>query len=244
MRMVWSSAGNGRSLDRQSYKSDYWIFEQQLCLDRRKNKGAKVIWCNSMERDIFTACINVSRPKLPPALKDSTAHLATAEIRLAFGLDCVCILCAGHLLWNTLNWCDHQLKMSSSVRVRKPRLLPAFCLCNSVVSGVSVCMSFSMLQWRSLSIRAFLKVIWQSLATCFLPESSGSECACLALSVISNHFNLRWGYRLWNPPQAIFVKARWWKVREADYNAWNETQRNKCTLNFYCAFMKPGELTS
>lgn len=143
-------------------QADYWIFEQQLCLDRRKNKGAKVIWCNSMERDIFTACINFSRPKLPPALKDSTAHLATAEIRLAFGLDCVWILCAGHLLWNTLSWCDHQLKMSSSVRVRKPRLLPTFCLCNSVISGVSVCMSFSMLQWRSLSIRAFLKVIWQS----------------------------------------------------------------------------------
>jgi len=56
-----------------------------------------------VERDIFSACINFSRPRLPPALKDSAAYLARVEIRLAFGTDCVWILGEGHLLWNTLN---------------------------------------------------------------------------------------------------------------------------------------------
>lgn len=116
----------------------------------------------------------------------------------------------------------------------------AFCLCNSAVSGVSVCVCLSAFYNEDpFQSGLFLKVIWQSLAMCFLPESLGSEGACLALSVISNHFNLRWGYRLWNAPQAIFLKARWWKVREADYNEWNETQRKKCILNFCCAFTKP-----
>lgn len=45
-------------------------------------------------------------------------------------------------------------------------------------------------------------------------------------------------------PQVIFVKARWWKVRKADYNVWNETRRNTCALNFRCVFTKPGESTS
>lgn len=124
-----------------------------------------MIQCNSMD----TACIDFSRPELPPTLKGSPAHLATVEIRLALGWT----VCEGHCLWNALIRC-HLLKM----RVRNPRLLPAFCLCNSLVSGVSTCVCvFQHFTMKIPFNQGFSEVIWQSLATCSLPVSSGSACA-------------------------------------------------------------------
>lgn len=126
-----------------------------------------MIQCNSMD----AACIDFSRPELPPTLKGSPAHLATVEIRLALGWT----VCEGHCLWNALIRCGHLLKMTES---QKPQATSAFCLCNSLVSRVStrVCV-FQHFTMKIPFNQGFSEVIWQSLATCSLPVSSGSACA-------------------------------------------------------------------
>lgn len=161
-----------------------------------------MIQCNSMD----AACIDFSRPELPPTLKGSPAHLATVEIRLALGWT----VCEGHCLWNALIRCGHLLKMSES---QKPQA--ASCLLSVQFTGFR---GFH----TCLCLSAFYNedpfqpgLFWSNLAkfSYVLLACELRFCVrCSAPSVSSSHFNLGWGSRLWNPPGLHLLKQdgdRW-----------------------------------
>lgn len=104
-----------------------------------------MIGCNSLERALFTVCVNVSRPKLAPALRDSAVHPAAVELTLLLGS----VVCRSSVKCIALEPIKPMWSSAENERFsERQKTQAASCLLPlpQRVLGVSMNVSFSILQ--------------------------------------------------------------------------------------------------